>query len=366
VTAPYGASVGPVPGPRESRIPSLDGLRATSIAFVLIGHGLSEFQRAHHVPGLGILVSYGELGVRVFFCISGFLITSLLMAERRVSGRIDFAAFYLRRAFRILPAYWAFLIAVALVGASGRLPCSLVDLRRALLFVTDYLPVSWCFGHTWSLSVEEQFYLFWPLTLWLAGERLALVLAVLLGLAAPIFRLTAATEAISGLHYQIDGLMIGVVLALLRERHGTRALRLYGGNVMATVSVLFVLVVSPAVTGLFAHRGLSLKLAPVGSIWEVLAIGSIVLWAVHHAQTALGRALNWGPIVHLGLMSYSLYLWQQPFLFQGLSGAGPGRILVHAAAAFLCAELSYFLVERPFMALRRRVLARRAARSSAQ
>ena len=348
-------------GRRETRIPSLDGLRAVSIAFVVIGHGLNEFQSTHHVPGLGILVSYGELGVRIFFCISGFLITSLLMTERRLSGRVDFGAFYLRRAFRILPAYWAFLLAVA---ASGWFPCTRVDLSRALLFVTDYLPVSWCFGHTWSLSVEEQFYLFWPLTLSLIGERAALVVAVLLAVAAPIFRMTAATDAISGLHYQIDGLMVGVLLALLRKHHGTGWLRIYGGNLVAGASALFVLLLSPASTGVIAHRGLPLKLAPVGSVWEVLAIGSIVLWAVHHAHTPLGRALNWRPVVHVGLMSYSLYLWQQPFLFQGLTGASPARIAVHVLAAFACAELSYFAVERPFMALRRRVLAWRAARAS--
>jgi len=347
---------------RESRIPSLDGLRAASIAFVVIGHGLNEFQKERHIPGLGILVSYGQLGVRIFFCISGFLITSLLMTERRASGRIDFGAFYLRRVFRILPAYWAFLFAVA---ASGRFPCTAIDLGRALAFVTDYLPVSWCYGHTWSLSVEEQFYLFWPLTLFLVGERVALVLAVLLAVSAPVFRLLAPTDAISGLHYQIDGLMIGVLLALLRERHGTGWLRVYGGNLAAAASALFLLLVSPALTGLFMHRGWPSKVTPVGSIWEMLAIGSIVLWAVYHGQTPVGRALNWRPIVHVGLMSYSLYLWQQPFLLRGLAGAGVGRILVHVLGAFVLAELSYLLVERPFMALRRRVLARRAARLSA-
>ena len=349
------------PAHRESRIPSLDGLRAVSIAFVLVGHGLNEFQRARHVPGLGILVSYGELGVRIFFCISGFLITSLLMTERRTSGRIDFGAFYLRRAFRILPAYWAFLF---LVAASGRFRCTTIDLGRALSFVTDYLPVSWCYGHTWSLSVEEQFYLFWPLTLFLAGERIALIVAVLLAVSAPAFRLMAPTEAISGLHYQIDGLMVGVLLALLRARHGTGWLRRYGENLAAAASALFVLVVSPVLTGLIMHRGWPSKVAPVGSIWEALAIGSIVLWAVRHAHTWVGRALNWRPVVHVGLMSYSLYLWQQPFLFQGLEGAGVGRILTHALGAFVLAELSYLLVERPFMALRRRVLARRASRLS--
>ena len=362
MTAPYGAAVGPERGHRESRIPSLDGLRAASIAFVVIGHGLNEFQKSHHISGLGILVSYGELGVRVFFCISVFLITSLLMTERRTSGRIDFGAFYLRRAFRILPAYWTFLW---LIAASGRFPCAMVDVRRAVLFVTDYLPVSWCFGHTWSLSVEEQFYLFWPMTLLLVGERWALVLAVLLAAAAPIFRLTATTAAISGLHYQTDGLMIGVILALLRDRHGAGWLRVYGGNAVAIASAIFVLFASPLLTATFAHRGLPLKLAPVGSIWEVLAIGSIVTWSVHHAHTSVGRLLNWRPVVHVGLMSYSLYLWQQPFLFQGLSGAGPGRLVLHVAMAFLFAELSYFLVERPFMSLRRRLLAWRGARPSA-
>lgn len=361
MTAPYGAPVDPAPGRREARIPSLDGLRAASIAFVVIGHGLNEFQVAHHVPGLGILVSYGQLGVHVFFCISGFLITSLLMTEHRASGRIDLGAFYIRRAFRILPAYWAFLFAVM---ASGRFPCTTLDLRRAMLFVTDYLPVSWCFGHTWSLSVEEQFYLVWPVTLLLAGERAALPIAAVLAVAAPIFRLTAATNAISGLHYQIDSLMVGVLLALLRDRHGRGWLRIYGGSLVAGASALFVVIVSPVMTGMFAHRGLPLKLAPGESVWEALAIGSIVLWAVHHAPTPVGRALNWRPVRHLGLMSYSLYLWQQPFLFRGLKDAGPGRIAVHALAAFACAELSYFLVERPFMALRRRVLAWHLARTA--
>lgn len=362
MTGPVRAVPGQTPARRESRIPSLDGLRAASIAFVVIGHGLNEFQSTHHAPGLGILVSYGELGVRIFFCISGFLITSLLMTERRASGRIDFGAFYLRRAFRILPAYWVFLF---LVVASGHFPCGAGDLGRALAFVTDYLPVSWCFGHTWSLSVEEQFYLFWPLTLFLAGERVALGVALLLAVVAPLSRLTAATEVISGLHCQIDGLMVGVLLALLRERHGKGWLRVYGGSLMAAASALFVLIVSPVIAGLFMHRGLPSKLTPVGSIWEALAIGSIVLWAVHHSDTVVGRVLNWRPIVHVGLMSYSLYLWQQPFLFRGLTGAGLGGIALRMLAAFACAELSYFLVERPFMALRRRVLARWAARASA-
>jgi peptidoglycan/LPS O-acetylase OafA/YrhL len=362
VTEAAGRVMSQAPVPRGSRIPSLDGLRAVSIAFVVVGHGLKEFQSAHHTPGVGILVAYGEVGVRIFFCVSGFLITSLLMTERRISGRIDFGAFYLRRAFRILPAYWAFLL---LIVASGRFPCGVSDLARALAFVTDYLPVSWCFKHTWSLSVEEQFYLFWPLTLYLAGERVALLIAVVLAVVAPISRLTAPTDVITGLHCQIDGLMVGVLLALSRERHGERWWRLYGGSLMAAASTVFVLIVSPVITAFFMHRGVPSRLAPLGSIWEAVAIGSIVMWAVNHADTLVGRALNWRPLVHVGLMSYSLYLWQQPFLFERPESVSLGRVAVQALAALACAELSYFLVERPFMALRRRVLARRAARASA-
>src|SRR4029077_7675427 len=171
------------------RIPSLDGLRAISIVMVLFAHLAGT--RGFPVPAVaGNLLGLAELGVHVFFVISGYLITRLLIDELDQHGRISLRHFYFRRTMRIFPPYYAYLGVVFLLSVAGALQLAPHDLVHGLTYTSNYYPGrSWFLGHTWSLSVEEQFYLLWPAIMVLAGRRRTVVFAALTVLLVPIIRL---------------------------------------------------------------------------------------------------------------------------------------------------------------------------------
>src|SRR4029077_2271009 len=151
-------------------VPSLDGLRAISIGFVLIAHlagtrGFLNWQFLRQYP-------LGPFGVRVFFVISGFLITSILLNELRQTGRIALGRFYFRRTMRLFPACYVLIIATAFLALNGFAHLKRGDLLFAATYTINYHEVSvsgWPLGHLWSLAIEEQFYLLWPATLMLLG-----------------------------------------------------------------------------------------------------------------------------------------------------------------------------------------------------
>ncbi len=171
----------------QSRLPSLDGLRAVSIALVLLGHlegtkGFPSWLDSH--------VDLGNLGVRVFFVISGFLITTLLVREWSDTGRISLTNFYLRRLFRIFPACYLFLSVMAIISATGYIELRPHDLLCGFTYtMNNHVDRSWYVGHLWSLSVEEQFYILWPVVLYFTGIRTGLRVALGVFLAAPLFRI---------------------------------------------------------------------------------------------------------------------------------------------------------------------------------
>jgi len=135
------------------RIPSLDGLRALSILLVVIGHWAGTY-------GFPVALSYAFLGVRIFFVISGYLITTLLLQERSQTTTISLSEFYVRRAYRILPAATVFLATMLI---TRRQELTWYHAAMAVLYLADFDPTRpMFFGHLWSLSVEEQFYLLWP------------------------------------------------------------------------------------------------------------------------------------------------------------------------------------------------------------
>ncbi len=152
------------------RIPSLDGLRALSIGLVLLAHVMGT----RHSPDLTWVRAFGDvgnLGVRIFFVISGVLTTALLYRELDRTGRISLVGFLYRRAFRIVPAFTAYVAAIAVAAAFGMLVVDSRDLRSAVTFTTNFeANRSWYVGHLWSLSVEQQFYVCWPVLLILLGR----------------------------------------------------------------------------------------------------------------------------------------------------------------------------------------------------
>ena len=341
------------------RIPSLDGIRAVAILAVLWGHSSATVGSlpAWLDPVWNFLPT-GGFGVQIFFVLSGFLITTLLVRERQKTGTVSLKTFYIRRAYRILPAFYAFLAVVVALVALKVIDVSGMVILASALFVRDYMPSggSWWLGHTWSLSIEEQFYLLWPLVfikLKAPWVRRLLWIGIL---ASPLIRIATwlfIPPLRNGIeimfHTRADALMVGCMLAMLYANPGFRAkaeAALSKGLGWAALAWLVTSVYLQHVVG----DGWSFT---VGYLGDALAIAVVIVWLVQRPNTPAGKVLNWAPVRHLGILSYSLYLWQQLFLTpknETFLGWFPLNIL----AAILVAELSYRLVEQPFLRLRQR------------
>jgi peptidoglycan/LPS O-acetylase OafA/YrhL len=339
----------------DGKIPSLDGLRAISIALVVVGH----LHATRGFPELGlehILGDYGLLGVRVFFVISGFLITTLLMRELEQHGRISLRAFYARRSLRIFPAAFAFIGAMALADSLGWIELRAIDVVAALTYTVNFVPdPSWEFGHLWSLSVEEQFYILWPFALARLGVRRGAWVALAFFVAAPLVR-TAMRLAFHGSPMEdmpifpavCDGIAICCLFAIGREWLLRQPLYL-----RFTRSPAMLLLV-PLIFAIH-HLSSGYTLADLfGYPLMLLAIATIVEASTRLRQQNLaGRILNWPPLVWLGMLSYSLYLWQQPFL-NHYSHSVFAAFPLNLAMAIGLGMLSYYLLERPLLRLRQR------------
>ncbi len=350
-----------------SRIPSLDGLRAVSIGLVLVQHlsGTAGFpiQDPRSLMALG---DVGYLGVRTFFVISGFLITTLLLKEHEKTGTVSLGDFYVRRAFRIFPAMYAFVLVMLVVGALGAFRYLEHDAFHALTYTMNYhYQRSWELGHLWSLSVEEQFYLLWPALMLLAGPRwighvaggmilLAPVMRVLAWYFAP-FRDDVIMEAYPCV---MDAIAAGSLLAVIRPR--LDAVAWYQRFLR---SPLFLAV--PVAVGLLNLEWRVGFDYTLGITLQVIGIAVVVDRLTRVAGDPVHRLLNSRVMIWLGTLSYSLYLWQEPFL----NPKGKGDINgwpINLVLAFACALASYHLVEKPFSSLREAWSGRRARLAAAK
>jgi peptidoglycan/LPS O-acetylase OafA/YrhL len=153
-------------------------------------YGFPDARRVHTAIHLGDVAHFG---VRVFFVISGFLITTLLVDEAKKSGGVSLGAFYARRAFRIFPPYYVYLLAMMVLGAVGWVEIPWPDAVRAFTYTVNYAPERvWYVGHAWSLSVEEQFYLVWPVVLRAAGMKRGAWIALGAVVLSPLVRVAWA------------------------------------------------------------------------------------------------------------------------------------------------------------------------------
>jgi peptidoglycan/LPS O-acetylase OafA/YrhL len=334
-------------------IPSLDGLRAVSVGLVIAAHMCGVV--AQKIPFLPfwLYIAWGSLGVQTFFVISGFLITLILLKELNATGTISLGRFYFRRALRIFPPFYAYLAASLALTLAGVFAGELSAFLVAGTYTTNYLGVnSPLLEHTWSLSLEEQFYLLWPAALLLLGTRKGIKLAIWLILLSPLSRivtyyLAPHHRALVGtmLHSGLDSIMFGCLLALLwhNSRFNEFVQPLIRGRV-AALSGLFVLVLSPV---LQAHFRGSYSLV-VGLTLNAICISQILLYVVRVPDSVLGWVLNTRVLRHLGVISYGLYLWQHMFTRQNSVRLVPWNVL----AILVCAELSHWLIERPSFWLR--------------
>ncbi len=333
----------------RKRIPSLDGLRALSIALVLIGHAHFTTSFLQH-SRVWYYIGNGDLGVSIFFVFSGFLITSLLLRENAEQGAISLSNFYIRRFYRIVPPFYVYLGTILVVSTFHYISVDRLSLLKAAAFTTDYTPTVWYLAHSWSLSVEEQFYLLWPATLKVLGHRKALRVSLVIICVAPVFRAISyflfpgrRPDLPYMFQNRIDGLMFGCALAMVIDFAAFRRLwSRWLNSGVAMLATVFLFVVSPTLRILFQGKYLMLA----GYSLESATIAYLLLYAIVRHQAAAGRILNMRVVAHIGVLSYSLYLWQQ-FCFGGLF-----RFPLSILLAFAAAQISYSTVERFSLLLR--------------
>ena len=340
------------------RIPSLDGLRAIFIGMVIFAHLCGS---RYFVNLVALRRDLGNVGVRVFFVISGFLITTLLLQEFAERGRVSLRLFYLRRSLRIFPCAYAYIAIACLLSLAGWLRLEPKDLIHAATYTVNYEQLRpWYTIHLWSLSVEEQFYFVWPVLLCIVGPRRGLwVAAGVLGL-APLTRLGTWYLAPElrwsiGASFQTnaDALAAGCVLASIRTWLWARPGYLRFQRSLAFLALPLV-ALAAAILISFEQPPLLLASYAVGMTALNLAIALIIDRCVRHPGNLFGRLLNWKPIVFIGVLSYSLHLWQEPFLDR-LSSRPINWFPINLILTFAAALVSYYVVEKPFLELRRRI-----------
>jgi len=345
---------------RQRFRPDVEGLRAIAVALVVLYHA--------SLPG----VSAGYVGVDVFFVVSGFVITGLLLRERIATGRISLLNFYARRVRRILPA--ATLVTVVTVLATYQLlgayagPLAADDARWTLLFsanihfanlATSYFAADQPpspLQHMWSLGVEEQFYLVWPILIGLIALRARRARAVLLCAAVALVVIIAASYA-----YSIHETPRDPSLAFFSPF--TRAFELGLGALVAVAGPALrrlppglspwlglAGIIGVVGSGVLIEEGTewpgALVLVPTAATAMVIAAGGI------RDATLVARSLGSAPLRWLGSRSYSLYLWHWPVLTIAAQRAGKPELALSqtlplVGAAIVLAELSYRFVENP-------------------
>jgi len=353
-------------------LPTLDGWRTVAITLVLFAHASESLLNAipiHLLTDLAVLKKVGLIGVKLFFGLSGFLITSKLLEEEARHGQISLAAFYIRRSFRILPAALVFLTVVGLLSVAGLLNITVGRWISTVFFAANYswAEHSWYVGHFWSLAVEEHFYFLWPAAfLFLRASRLRLALVVFLALALALwraldfkFQLTGASAAVfwGRTDIQVDGILWGVLVALLyADRVWKERLRRFFA---AAASWPLLCLVWLALEGL---PELDWKLSFMLISVKAILMPLLILGTVIQSSRLPGLILETSGFRWVGRLSYSLYLWQQLFLVWSEDRVGGLAWLqlfpFNLLAVFACATLSFLLVETPMIALGHRVAKR--------
>jgi peptidoglycan/LPS O-acetylase OafA/YrhL len=338
-------------------IPSLDGLRALAIAIVILSHTSSLLPAKLVSSGLyRYLIGGGLHGVQVFFVISGFLITTLLLREFQLMRDISLRRFYARRTLRIFPPFYVYLAVLLLLWITGLHPQDLSTFVSAATYTITYHPhpQGWLLQHAWSLSIEEQFYLLWPAILLATIRRgIATRLAIIVLLSMPIVR---AILFVAFGHDQrlivncssVDMLIAGCLLALAAEnrdwqRWNRRWITAWSAAGLAALG----LVIAPYADAKLVRTPLAVVCVALTYSITALAIAAGLQYVVRDPKSIAGKVLNLRLVRHLGVISYSIYLWQQLFTENPASFG----VLTYALI-LIAAELSFWLIERPIMQLR--------------
>lgn len=338
--------------------PDIDGLRAVAVLAVVVYHATFSFSGGDVLTG-------GYLGVDVFFVISGFLITSILLVEQRDTGHISIANFYKRRVRRLLPALLLVVVVTLPLAYMFLLPEQMIDyagsLVGSLLFSSNFY---WYFSlqqygaesallkpflHTWSLAVEEQYYLLYPLLLMLIGKRSRALLFwvfLMLALASLFFAQYMTVKDSSFSFYLLPSrlweLMAGGFCALYYLSSKKLVLNRLVSQIILLSSVA-VLIACMVVFRKETHHPGFITLMPIIATMAIISFGD--------EDSIVTQCLSFRPVVAIGKLSYAIYLWHFPiFAFARISGnfETPAAKLGFLVLAVLASAVSYKFVETPF------------------
>lgn len=339
----------------RKQIPALDGVRMIAVFLVILLHfGFSQVPGGH--------------GVMIFFVLSGFLITWLLLEEQGNTGTVSLRNFYWRRTLRIFPAFYAFwFFLMFLTFQNGARPNA--HAWSAFFYVSNYYSALNThpengLSHTWSLGVEEQFYLIWPAVFLVCRNNLRLMTRVLVGVIAAVVIHRAVLTFVfqvdesyiySAFDTRVDQLMVGCLLAVLLKR---KALQRFWAIVCSHPLAPLVTIGLVAALMIFG-RAITVHFREVvGYTLYGLLYGVLIAQLIALSRTRLWSWLDSAPARFLGRISYPLYLYQQVTLFPVRRVLAEYPVAVQLAAAIavtiVVASLSYYVIERPFLRMRHR------------
>ena len=345
-----------------ARVPALDGLRGVALLLMVLFHTLTP-------PFSGAFIS-----IDMFFVLSGYLICSLLLREWQKTGQISLLQFYVRRFLRLMPALWVFLatlLALVFFQYGGEV---FAAARRegvwAFFYISNWVRALGAaehmkfFAHTWSLGIEEQFYLLWPAVLCFCvargGVRRALQAALALAAACWLWRCTllargaGAERLYNGLDTRLDALMWGCALAAWLHGRGAFS------AVLQRILQFLAPAAAAAIFALVFALGWDAWRAPYFYRWTGVAVswltGLLIADVVHNPSPVMAQLLRWRPLAFLGVVSYGVYLWHwgvEMLLVQRGLGLAQVRLWTFVLTP-LAALPSFYVVERPFLRMKSR------------
>lgn len=336
----------------QERFPQLDGLRGIAILLVILHNGSAKYPVLH----LDRIFANGWMGVDLFFVLSGFLITGILLDTRESSGY--FKNFYARRCLRIWPLYYASLVFMFLVVPFLRPVEGIAIFERSSpwwsfpLYLQNFLipapeTAAGLLGVTWSLAIEEQFYLVWPLVVRFTSHAILRRISILVFFLSPVLRLLLASQGVnlySNTFSRMDGLMLGALLAVF-----FRSAQFDASRFLGIAWVIFIVTASIAF----------LTDQPQWIVFSMSAAASAALLYVSLYSGAgwLQRGLRNRFIVYTGTISYGLYLLHKiPFNIATVIGLNKYPVIAALLLFAICyglAALSWTLLEKPFLKLKR-------------
>jgi peptidoglycan/LPS O-acetylase OafA/YrhL len=351
-----------VPAAKRGHLPTLDGWRAISILMLLFCHcGIATYvmpgglyENAH----ISDLIFRCNICVNVFFALSGLLICTLILRDESKTGTIDLPGFYIKRCFRILPAYLAYLGTLAVLHlVTGQFTLNRAEWASCLLIWRNYLPQLWMspdrwyLAHFWTLSVEEQFYLIWPTLLFFLGRGRARTAAICLSILVAGWRAFSHHAAIDPrLDSLFWGCAVAITIANARER---RLLERFLTPLNWGVLALIVCI------GNFWRLKFSL-------VWIPVALPFLIAGTMLNPHWYISRLLDHPVLVWIAKISYGLYIWQELFLvgghervkFMGILQVFPFNFI----ASFTLGALSWYFFEKPLLSYGRRLASTRRSR----